>query len=470
MMPVRTVSDVLLLVAGRAGLLGASAASLHISTHLLGPVEIGRLQLVLTFIGLVTLLQAGTGQFLQRYAAAWLVEGRLTDNLRRYVAWLCMMAGGSAAALVLAHPPGLPVPPSWLALLLAGQLLVATLQQTLLHLINLLNLRLAYVVLGNATAWGGLTVAWALAAPDGGTAVSWLLGLLAAQALALWPAAWLLASQLNGRAQRPPNAPAFAAGPVSRFAWPVAAASVLYWVQRSLPLPWLAQAAGLDVLGKFSVGFSLGMLGMLAFDTLFREVYGPRYDRAVAQAQHTAHVQAWEQYAAALLPAAVAAALCVAAAAQALLPAMAGPAFAGASAYVAWGAACQLLLSWQSLLQLKAASIQDNRMLVLPQAAGALTTLAVLAIPAALPAADSAALALLSGPALTTLLSAWRLRERHAGRWPWRRMAWATATAVPALATVLLPASSFMLGALACFGVLHQWMLARTWLTVPQTT
>jgi O-antigen/teichoic acid export membrane protein len=461
----RAVTDVLLLMAGRAGLLGASAASLHLSTHLLGPVEIGRMQVVLAVIGLVALLQAGTGQFLQRHAAAWLVEGSLADNLRRYAAWLALAAGCSAALALLLPPPWLPMPRGWLALLLGGQLLVATLQQALLHLLNLVSLRRAYVLLGNAVAWGGLALASAGTAGYGGLAVHWLLGLLAAQALALLPAAWLLAPQLRARPRLPPSAPPFASGPVQRFASPVAIASTLYWVQRSLPLPWLAQADGLGTLGQFSVGFSLGMLAMLAFDTLFREVYGPRYDHAIATAYHAERVHAWEQYAAALLPAMAAAALCLVAAAPALLTALASPAFEGSARYIAWGAVCQVLLSCQGLVQLKAACIQDNRRLVLPQAAGALATLAALAPGWPLPAAEQAALALLIGPALTMLLSAWRLRERHAGRWPWKRLAWASATAAPVLGTALLPASLLVLGLLACFGVLQQWLLARSWLT-----
>ncbi len=457
-------TDVLWLVLGRVGLLGASVASLHLSTHHLGPVEVGRMQVVLALIGLVALLLAGTGQFFQRHAAAWLMQGSLKDNLQRYVAWLGVTALAAALLAALLPQRWLPVPGGWLALLLAGQLFVATLQQTLLHLLNLSSLRLAYVLLGNAVAWGGLALAAAWTASGDGQAVHWLLGLMAAQALALAPAWWLLARPLWRQAQMARSAPAFDTPAVLRFALPVAAASALYWLQRTLPLPWLAHSDGLATLGHFSVGFTLGMLGMLAFDTLFREAYGPRYDRAIARADHPGRVSAWEQYAAACLPAAIAAALCLVAAGPALLAALASPAFSGAAEFVAWGAACQFMLSWQSLVQLKAASIQDNRMLVLPQAAGAVATLAVIALPWPLPAAERAALALLVGPALTTLLSAWRLHQRHAGCWPWRRMAWAAAAAAPALGTALLPTSLLVLALLACFGALLQWVLARRWL------
>jgi len=464
-MAARARTDVLLLITGRVGLLAASAASLHLTTRLLGPAEVGRLQLLLATIGLAALLLSGTGHFFQRHAATWLAEGSLQHNLRRYVGWL--FAAGSCAGIVVALLPAVwwPVSTAWLVLLLAGQLVLTTWQQALLHLLNLLSMRVAYVLLGNLVAWGGLMLAVMVTLAGGALAPHWLLGLLLAQALVLWPATRLLSPAWRHRTPMPRSAPAFSAGPVARFATPLVLGSALYWVQRSLPMPWLAQAAGLAELGRLSVGYSLGMLAMLAFDTLFRDIAGPRYDRAMAAAaSHAGRVQAWETYAAALLPAATAAALCLAAAGPALLALVADPAFHDAARFVVWGAACQLCLTCQGMVQLQAAGVQDNRRLVLPQAAGALATALLLWLPwDGLPSTRTAC-ALLAGPLLTTALAAWRMQALHAARWPWRRMAAAAGGAAPALLLAWLQASLLVLALLAGFGLALQWWLARSWL------
>lgn len=480
--------DLLLLAAGRASLVAMSAVSLHWTTHLLGPQELGVMQLVLATVNLAALLLASCSLFFYRQAMAWWLEGTFSINFRRY-AVLVAGAGMAAGAAVMAAPPAWwPVPPAWLALLLAGNLVVATLQHALLHMTNLLALRWVYVLVGNAVAWGGLALAAFGAARFGPLAVYWLASLLAAQLMALL----LLAAALRvrrGAPQQPQPQPqpqprpqkqpqpqpqpqpvvaeSFLVRPVARFAWPLVICQGLYWVQRSLPLPWLAASADLAALGRWSIGFSLGMLGMLAFDALFKELYAPRYERAVAGADHAARARAWERYAAAFAPAVLAAALCTAAAGPALLRWLAAPAFHDAAGFVAWGAACQLLLSWQGLLMLQAANVMDNRVLLLPNSAGALATVLLLAAPLPLVAPTQAALAIAGGLALMTALAAWRLRPRQAGRWPWRRTLLAAAVAGPALGAAALPASAAVLLGVLLFGGALQWRLARGWIAQP---
>lgn len=458
--------DLALLVAGRIGLLGASAASLQLTTRVLGPAELGAMNLALAAFLLPGLLVAGVGQFFYRQAMAWLIDGSLAANVRRYAAFLAV-AGSAAAAVAAALPAAwLPLPTGWFALLLAGQLAVAGLQQALLHLVNLRGQRLPYVLLGNVVAWGGLGLATLACARWGARAPHWLAGLLAAQALVLVLAAAMLARQPGAGVAGAAAAP-FSLRAAGAYAGPLVVCLALHWAQRSLPLPWLAGAEGRAAVGLFSAAFSLGMLSMLSFDALFKELYTPRYERDIAHAGSAARVRAWEHYAAAFFPAALAAFVCTAAAGPALLRLLTAPAFHGLGAYVAWGAACQWLLSLYSLVMLQAASAMDNRALVLPNAAGALVTAALLYAPAPLGAAMQTALATAAGMLTTTVLAAWRVRRVHAARWPWRRMAAAGAAACPAWGLAGLAPSVAAVAGIALLGTALQWGLARRWL-LPQ--
>jgi O-antigen/teichoic acid export membrane protein len=460
---VHTGRQLLWLIAGRVGLLAASMASMHTATRVLGPQEMGTLNLVLATIGAVALPVAGCSHFFYRQAMAWHIEGSLHANLRRYAASLAAAGALAAAATLILPPTWWPAPAGWLALLLAGNLVIVTLQQALLHLLNLAGQRLRYVVLGNLVAWGGVACADAAVHWRGPLAVHWMAGLLAVQFIAL-----LLATAMLPKAavkSAPFAAEPYAPRAVLSFAWPLVLCLSFYWLQRSLPLPWLAAQADATQVGLFSVAFSVGMLAMLSFDTLFKELYGPRYEREIAHAAHAARVAAWERYAAAFLPGLMAACMCTVAAAPALLMALTAPAFHGLALFVGWGAVCQAILSVYSLVMLQATSVMDNRALLLPNACGALLTALVLWRGGASDASTQAALATATGLLATTVLAAWRLRRVHAARWPWQRSVRAAAAGAPVLAATHLTHPVLALLGVTAFAVLLQWWLSRVWWT-----
>lgn len=428
-----------LLVLGRASLVVASIASMRIATALLGPDEMGAMNLLLGVIALPTLLVSPCGQYVNRRLMEWRLDGSLRDNFVRYTHFLLLAAVLSAVAAVPAMALLAPTATRagaapWPALLAAGAVAITSLHGALLHLCNLSGRRRVYVTLSNTASWGGLALAALACRIAGADAVAWMGALLCAQAFSAMLAVRLAADEFRpspGGTCTPERGGDFVPAQVWPFAWPLLLCGGLYWAQRSLALPWLAGQAALGDLGRFSVAYSVGMLVMLTFDTLFKEAYGPLYYRATAHAEEAALGRAWNRYARAFVPAMTAAALCTAAAAQPLLRWLTAPAFHAEAAYVAWGAAGQWFVSLYSLGVLQAAGDLRNRGLLLPNLAGAMSTVLLLALPLGLEAGPRAALATSAGLACTALLVAARLARRPGLRWPLKRTAAAAALVAP---------------------------------------
>lgn len=472
-----------LMVLGRAALVAASIASTRAATELLGPTEMGAMHLLLGVIALPALLVSSCGQFFNRQLVAWRLEGRLRQNFMRYLRFLLAAAAlsalAAAPALVLLAPGSTRAGTvAWSAMLVAGSVAIASLHGALLNLCNLSGRRLGYVALSNATSWGGLALAVLACRAAGADALAWMAALLCAQAVAALVAARLAADEFRAPAHDRAGTGGegdFVPARVWPFAWPLLLCGGLYWAQRSLALPWLARHAPLEDLGRWSVAFSLGMLVMLTFDTLFKETYGPHFHRATPHADEAALCRAWNRYARAFVPALTAAALCTAAAAQPLLRWLTAPAFHADAVYVAWGAASQWFISLYSLGVLQAAGALRNRGLIGPNLAGALATALLLALPLPLPAALHAALATTGGLACTALLVAARLARRPGYRWPLERTAWAAALVAPAFGLPPLIGAAFahapahlalmaLFAAVAVLGIGAQWVLGGWWL------
>lgn len=471
-------ATVVLLLLGRASLVAASAVSTRMATSLLGAGEMGALSLLLGVVALPALLVSPFGQYVNRQAMEWRLDRSMGANVGRYLRFLMIAALLSAAAAMAARAlagPRLELagPPVVLGLLVAASVAIVGAQGALLHLCNLGERRLGYVALSNLSSWGGLGLAVLVAPATGGGAIAWMGSLLCVQLVTALLAARLVAADLQpGEPATTPKAADFRPAQVWPFAWPLLVCCGLYWVQRSAALPWLAASGDAQTLGHFSVAFSVGMLVMLSFDTLFKEAYAPLYYRATAHADARTRGAAWNRYARAFVPALAAAGLCTVAAAAPLLRWLTAEPFHPWTAYLAWGVASQCLISLYSLCVLEAASSLRNRSLIVPNLTGAAATLLLLLLPLEIAPGLRAALATTGGLACTTLLAALDVAHRPGLRWPLRRLLLATGIAAPVFALAPLlsaPAgrgagSLALLLALGAFGAAVQLLLGRWWL------
>lgn len=436
----RSLRTIALLGFSRVTVMLCSVVSVRVSTEVLHAEGVGMMNLVLSVINLFALLNAAISLYFYRQLVAWANENRLLQNIRSYAKFLVFAGLLAAVSVPLLYAvdssPLTLVSPLWMSSLLAGNILIGSLAGVLLHALNTLSWRMAFAVLSNLASWGGLALALIFTSIANANAETWMSGLLSAQVLTLLLSGILL---IKGLAQREPleqnkspelTAP-FSLMPVIRFAWPLLICTALFWVQRNAFSPWLAAEAGAASLGQFSVAFSLGLLAISSFDTLFRELYSPTYYRAAAHADHDALVKAWQSYAAALFPVLIICLSLVAACGNALLSLLTAEAFHGFGKYVVAGALGQFWISIYSTYVILASSFMDNRILILPNLAGAIVTAGLLALlPVAEPMAK-AGFAINAGLATTAMMVGWRLHQRHKPAIPWRRAALACIAALP---------------------------------------
>src|SRR5260370_13563145 len=88
------------IVSGRVALMASSIIAVRVYTEFLAPLEVGRMNLVLSIYQWFSmLLVAPVGLFVLRQANAWNAEGTLPLNLRRLTAFFWLVACVSAGVV-----------------------------------------------------------------------------------------------------------------------------------------------------------------------------------------------------------------------------------------------------------------------------------------------------------------------------------------------------------------------------------
>lgn len=413
-------ANLVALIVGRAFVVVSSVVSVRLYTQALGAHEVGVMNLILSVVGLFTLLSGSIGQFFHQRVLEWQVRGRLLANVRNYCMFLVCFAAAASFVIPVVYWFGSPawrdVPLGWLVLLLSGTLIVVSLNNLLLYTLNATGSRLTYSVLSNVASWGGLGMALMGVLLVDRRAEYWLIGVLGGQLISLAlaaPLVWRLARvRADARVQSSDSSFRVVLG----FSWPLVVCMALYWVQRSSYGPMMAAINDVATLGLFSVAFSIGLLAMTSFDTLFKDYYSPIYYRAIAGSSDDAKVQAWNDYMDACLPAILVAFVFTAVLADSLLQLFVSEEFRGLATIVAWGALCQALISIYSLYVVLASTFMDNRVLIAPNLWGAGVAAGCLYILLPHNPMLGAGLSIALGVLTTTVLTARTLRQRHAVR------------------------------------------------------
>ena len=417
-----------------------SVASVGISTAVLHAEGMGVMNLVLSAVNLFALVIGAISLYFYRQLVAWQREGRLADNLLRYAVFL--LGAGAVAGLLspLVYfgetSPWKLITPTWLAILLAGNIVVTSLTGALLYTLNTLGQRTSFALLSNLASWGGVGLAWAATHIGPARAEIWMAGLLLAQLLTLLLSSWALMKSLSPRSSTlavvtSDGTENFGPVAVFRFAWPLVICNALYWLQRNSFSPWLVAEAGAASLGLFSVAFSLGMLAMSSFDTLFRELYGPTYYRATAHANRSELIDAWQRYALAFFPMLTVVVALVGACGDSLLALLTAPQFHGLGKMALWGAISQFWISIYATFIVLASSFMDNRVLIVPNVIGGVVTCVLLLGSPVQDPMIGAAIAVNAGLASTAAAAGLALHRLFAPALPWRKVAMASLAALP---------------------------------------
>lgn len=471
----------LTIIAGRVLLIAYSVISLRLATEILGTAQIGVMHVVLSAVAMVALLIGSISLYFNRQFIEWHLEGRLLANIRRYTVFLiiaaCVACTLFSVVYAVLGDKWTQVKLSWLLVILVGNLLITSLNGNLLSGLNSLGYRSRYVLLSNLAGWGGLAFALAGAILFERRAEYWLCGLLIGQVASL-----ALALCSIRRAKAVPiwaalnlvKSPDFRFWPVFRFSWPLTVCTGLYWIQRESFRPIMASVWDIETVGLFSVGFSVGMLVLASFETLFREYYAPIYYRAIAHSTYEQKLVAWNRYADAYFPAVVLVFLFVGSGGEFFLRLLASEEFQDVGSVVIWGALSQAVIMFYAAYVNLTTGLTDNLSLIAPSFIGAVVVIVLLLSLTGSGPFLGTGLAVVLGLTTSAGATAFQMSRKHQVRIPWARMLQATFWGAPLVAGLQfaqmnwpVPSQQLALWMLFIGGlylIFAQYRLARHWL------
>ncbi len=359
---------------------------MRVATTLLSPEEMGRVSLVLTSIAFFAMFLVNpVGMFINRRLHAWQASGVARYYLIRYVNYLLLVALVAAIVLPFLYMSGVVnfgLSIGWLIVLVCGSLLFNTINQTAIPSLNLLGDSGKFVLLSVATIGSSFLCAVFLVLKVQAAAQYWLLGVLLGQVLLAVIGAKVLFSRLHGQAI--PHAGLR----ISRrqmqvlfsFAWPVSLAAGLGWVQGQGYRYLLEGQLGLAQLGLFVAGYGISA-GMIAgFESVLTTYFQPRLYRDVSSDRQGRETQAWQRYAAAVIPSLLLTAALIAMLAPELTRIFLGENFQSAASFVIWGVVAESARVLMGIYSLIAHVHMRTHWLIIPGVLGAVLSIVLSAL------------------------------------------------------------------------------------------
>lgn len=371
---------------GRAAQFLLALAMMRVATTLLSPEEIGRVSLILTTIAFFALfLVSPVGTFINRRLHAWQASGVARHYLICYVSYLLLVALIAAIGLSLFYVMGLAdfgISIGWLIFLVCGSLLFNTINQTAIPSLNLLGDSGRFMLLSVATIAASFACATLFVQMFWPSAQYWLLGLLFGQTLMGVIGAWILFARLQ-KTEIPSIPPAIFRRhrqTLFGFAWPVAIAAGLGWVQGQGYRYLMEEQLGLAQLGLFVAGYGISA-GMIAgFESVITTYFQPRLFRDVSMSHPVRQAQAWRRYAAAVIPSLLLTVAFIVMLAPELTRILLGKDFQPAADYVVWGVLAEAARVLVGIYSLIAHVHMRTRWLIAPNLVGAILSIAFCAL------------------------------------------------------------------------------------------
>lgn len=346
----------------------------------------GRVSLILTTIAFFAMFLVNpVGMFINRRLHAWQENGAARHYLIRYLNYLLFVALIAAIGLPVFYMSGLVnfgISVGWLILLACGSLVFNTINQTAIPSLNMLGDSRRFVLLSLATGAASFVCAVLLVTMVQSSAQYWLLGLLLGQTLLAIIGTSVLFSKLQNHAH-PYASPIIHKRHLHvlfNFAWPVALAAGLGWLQAQGYRYIMEGQLGLAQLGLFVAGYGISA-GMIAgFESVLTTYFQPRLYRDANVDHPVEQARAWHRYAAAVIPSLVLTVALIAMLAPELTRLFLGADYQSASSFVVWGVLAEAARVLTGVYSLIAHVFMKTRWLLLPTLAGAVISIVLCAL------------------------------------------------------------------------------------------
>lgn len=357
-------------------------ATLRVATTLLSPEEMGKVSLVLTTIAFFAMFLVNpVGMFINRRLHAWQANGSARAYLERYIGYLVAVAMIAAIVLPLFAMTGwvnFGIPIVWLVALACGSLVFNTINQTSIPSLNMLGDSRNFVMLSVLTLAASFACAVMLVKSIQASAQYWVLGLLLGQMLLAVVGTKIFLARLGQEGGRPATATGLQKRNVSvlfEFAWPVALAAGLGWVQGQGYRYILESELGLAQLGLFVAGYSISAGLIAGFESVLTTYFQPRLYQDANKGRPDEQAKAWRNYASAVIPSLILTVMLIMLLAPELTRLFLGERFQAAADFVLWGALAEAARVLTGVYSLIAHVFMRTRWLVLPTTAGAVLSM-----------------------------------------------------------------------------------------------
>lgn len=375
----------LLVTIGRIAQFALLLLALRLATSLLSPAEMGKISIVTATVGFFALLLLNpVGMFMNRRLHAWDLRGLAISYLTYF--WRYLLAVSLFSVLVLAvltgfniWNPGIGI--YWLSFLVCGNLFFGTINQVVIPGLNLLGYRGWFIVLTVATAAASLIFAVALTLTVLPSAEYWLSGLLIGQLTVGLFGKIVFFKKTHRTSAVSGSLPKLSHSHyrnLLRFAWPVAIAVGLGWIQSQGYRYLMEERLGLIELGLFVAGYGISSGLLAGFDSIFATYFQPKFYKQISKDNLVEQSRAWVEYAQAILPSLLLTSVFIMAMAPELTQLLLGANFSDSSQFVVWGALAELARISTGVFGMAAHARMNTRLLLLPNLVGAVISISLI--------------------------------------------------------------------------------------------
>jgi len=380
------LKEILWVTMGRVAQFALLLITLRIATTYLSPAEMGKVSIVTATVAFFALFLINpVGMFINRRLHAWNSRGRVKAYTAYF--WIYLLLVSMLAALVLVLVVSLnlwdiEITIYWLLLLVCGGIVFGTVNQFSIPSLNMLGYRGWFTILTVATVASSLLVAVLFVQFVSMRAEYWLSGLLVGQLIVGFIGKRVLFEKLS-----PDQSDDFPAvlnseklNNLIHFAWPVAIAVGLGWIQSQGYRYVIQGRLGLDELGLFAAGFGISSGLISGFDAIFSTYFQPKFYEKISLGGEGAQSQAWVDYAKITIPALLLTSFLIVSVAPELTNLLLGVRYKNSTQFIVWGALAEFGRVATAVFGMLAHARMNTKMLLLPNMAGAVAAILLISV------------------------------------------------------------------------------------------
>jgi O-antigen/teichoic acid export membrane protein len=368
-------------IAGRFFMVIGQLVMIRVLTSTLNPLEIGKYYLLISLVSFPSLFFISPVlTFFSRHYYGWYRNGCGWAIFKKIMLFVFMVSSVCALILTMRRIFNLQHNKLddlyfYIPLLIT----VGTISSYSQELLNIIGRSRTFILLNNLELWGkiGIITASLFFFPS--------IAMTVFGVITIWGVAFsLLCVYLlrtytkdiqNAIEKKKSPVQSFEIRGIFNFAWPFAVTASLYWCQTDGYRFVLAYVSDMASVGKFVVGFGLGAALMSALDTLFHQLYLPRYYREISVGTIDSYTEAWNKYAQKVVGVFIPFSLFIACAAPYLARWLLDSNYWDTGVYATLGAISQLFRIFSGAFVNGVIAGKRTSVLILPSLAGAVIAL-----------------------------------------------------------------------------------------------